>query len=109
MSVSSLGYVIIETVDPSKWRHFALTTLGLMEGAPGPDGSLRLRIDERPFRIAVINGRAERFVSAGWEFPNEGAWQACLASLRAADFAVRMGSAAEASNRFALKIAYCQD
>src|ERR1700733_6573563 len=109
MRVSSLGYVIVETTDLFKWRHFAVTTLGLMESTPGPDGSLRLRIDERPFRLAVIAGQADRFVSAGWEFRDEAAWEACLASLRAAEVAVRMGSDAEAANRLAHKIAFCRD
>ena len=68
MSVRSLGYVIIEATDLERWRQFALTTLGLMAGPLGPDGSLRLRIDERPFRLAVIPGRTDRFVSCGWEF-----------------------------------------
>ena len=63
MSVSTLGYVVVESADLPKWRSFASEAIGLMEGAPGPDGSLRLRIDQRPFRIAVVPGSAERFLA----------------------------------------------
>ncbi len=109
MTVRSLGYVIIEATDLEHWRRFALSTLGLMAGPPGPDGSLRLRIDERPFRLAVIPGKANRFVSCGWEFRDLQALDACLASLGAADVAVRAGTADEAANRLARQIAFCND
>jgi 3,4-dihydroxy-9,10-secoandrosta-1,3,5(10)-triene-9,17-dione 4,5-dioxygenase len=109
MTVRSLGYVIIESTDLQRWRQFAVTTLGLMEGEPGPDGSLRLRIDERPFRIAVIPGKTDRFVSCGWEFQDAQALDACLAGLRAADVAVRAGTPDEATNRLAKRVVFCAD
>lgn len=109
MTVSSLGYVIIEATDPEAWRHFAVSVLGLMQAQAGPDGSLRLRVDERPFRIAVLPGTADRFVSAGWEFRDADALDACVASLRAADVPVRVGSEGEAANRLAKRIAFCSD
>ena len=68
MTVRSLGYVVVEATDVGAWRKFALDTLGLMEGPAGADGGLRLRIDERPFRIAVVPGKKNRFISCGWEF-----------------------------------------
>jgi 3,4-dihydroxy-9,10-secoandrosta-1,3,5(10)-triene-9,17-dione 4,5-dioxygenase len=109
MTVSSLGYVIIETTDPEQWRQFAGSVLGLMPAEAGSDDSLRWRIDERPFRIAVVAGNSDRFVSAGWEFPDSDALDACLASLRAADVSVRVGSESEAANRLAKRIAFCSD
>lgn len=109
MAVTSLGYVIVEAVDLEKWRHFAVAVLGLMQGETGQDGSLRLRIDERPFRIAVIPGDTDRFVSAGWEFRDSEALDACIAGLRAADVPVRIGSEREAANRLAKRIVFCSD
>jgi 3,4-dihydroxy-9,10-secoandrosta-1,3,5(10)-triene-9,17-dione 4,5-dioxygenase len=109
MAVRSLGYVVIEATDLQRWRRFAVETLGLMEGPPGPDGSLRLRIDERPFRIAVVAGKADRFASAGWEFRDEQALQACVDGLRAAGVAVRAGTDREAANRLAKQVMFCSD
>ncbi len=109
MAVTSLGYVVVESTDPQKWRHFALDVLGLMEGPTGPDGSLLLRVDERPFRIAVMPGKSDRFISAGWEFRDAAALDACLASLKAADVSVRIGTASEAEGRLAGRIAFCTD
>jgi 3,4-dihydroxy-9,10-secoandrosta-1,3,5(10)-triene-9,17-dione 4,5-dioxygenase len=109
MAAITLGYVIVESVDPALWRKFAVDTLGLMEAAPGPEGALRLRIDDRPFRIEVRRGAKERFVSCGWEFANAAALEVCLAGLREAQVAVRAGSASEAEARCVREIAFCAD
>lgn len=109
MTVSSLGYVIVEAADVARWRGFALDVLGLMEAETGPDGSLRLRIDERPFRIAVLPGKQDRFVCAGWEFPSQAALDAAVASLKLANVEVRNGTAAEADNRLVQRLVMCRD
>lgn len=109
MAVTSLGYVIIETTQPERWRHFAGSVLGLMQADEGPDGSLRWRIDERPFRLAVVAGNTDRFVSAGWEFRDSDALDACIASLRSADVPIRVGGESEAANRLAKRIVFCGD
>ena len=64
------------------WRKFAIEVIGLMEGAPGADGSVRLRIDERPFRIAVVPGKHDRFLSCGWEFRDAAELDATVGTLR---------------------------
>jgi 3,4-dihydroxy-9,10-secoandrosta-1,3,5(10)-triene-9,17-dione 4,5-dioxygenase len=109
MTVRSLGYVVIEATDVAAWRKFAVEVIGLMEGAPGADGSVRFRIDERPFRIAVIPGQHNRFVSCGWEFRDAEELDAAVSALRAGKVEVRQGSAAEAQNRAVRQIAFCAD
>jgi 3,4-dihydroxy-9,10-secoandrosta-1,3,5(10)-triene-9,17-dione 4,5-dioxygenase len=109
MAAVTLGYVIVESADPSVWRQFAVDTVGLMEGAAGPQGALRLRIDERPFRIEVRRGPRERFASCGWELAGAAALADCVAGLREAGVAVRGGTAAEAEARCVREIAFCAD
>ncbi|HXY75398.1 MAG TPA: VOC family protein [Steroidobacteraceae bacterium] len=109
MTVRSLGYVVVEATDLAAWRKFALEVIGLMEGPSGPDGSLRLRVDERPFRISVVPGKRNRFVSSGWEFRDAAELSAVIAALRGASVEVRVGSAAEAENRRVREIAFCSD
>ncbi len=109
MTVRSLGYVVVETTDVAKWRKFALDTLGLMEGPAGADGSLRLRIDERPFRIAVVPGKKDRFISCGWEFKDAAELAGAIATLRDAGVEVRAGTEADATNRAVRQIAFCAD
>ncbi len=109
MTVRSLGYVVVEAPDLAAWRKFGLEVIGLMEGPAGPDGSLRLRIDERPFRIAVVPGKTNRFVSCGWEFKDAEELESTIATLRRAKVEVREGTAAEAANRAVRQLAYCKD
>lgn len=109
MAASALGYVIVESRDVSRWRVFATEVLGLMAAADGADGSLRLRVDERPFRLLVIPGTADRFFAAGWEFSSEESFDACIASLRSADMAVHEASSSEAKDRCVHRLARCQD
>jgi 3,4-dihydroxy-9,10-secoandrosta-1,3,5(10)-triene-9,17-dione 4,5-dioxygenase len=99
MTVRSLGYVVVEASDPGAWRKFAVDVIGLMEGSPGADGSVRFRIDERPFRIAVIPGKRDRFVSCGWEFRDAAELESVIGTLQAANVEVRRGTEAEAVNR----------
>lgn len=109
MPASSLGYVVVEATSLPAWRYFAVDTLGLMAGAEGPDGGLRLRVDERPFRVLVLPGQADRFIASGWEFPHREQFEACLVSLRAGDVNVEMASDTDAASRCVNEIARCVD
>jgi 3,4-dihydroxy-9,10-secoandrosta-1,3,5(10)-triene-9,17-dione 4,5-dioxygenase len=108
MGVASLGYVLIESRDPAAWRNFGAGVLGLMP-VDGADGGVRFRMDDRPFRIAIIPGNEDRFVAAGWELPGEDAFKICLKALAQADIAVEHGSAAEAADRKVRAFVRCQD
>src|SRR5258708_15107832 len=109
MGTSSLGYIVAESADLDSWRRFGVGTIGLMEGGDAPDGSLRLRVDERPFRIALMPGRTERFLAAGWEFPDRDQFEACLGSLRSADVPVQLADSADAAARCVTQMARCAD
>jgi 3,4-dihydroxy-9,10-secoandrosta-1,3,5(10)-triene-9,17-dione 4,5-dioxygenase len=109
MTVRSLGYVVVEATDVAAWRRFAADVIGLMEAPAGPDGSVRFRIDERPFRIAVLPGRQNRFVGCGWELRDAAELKTAVASLRGAGVEVRAGTAAEADGRVVHEIAFCND
>jgi 3,4-dihydroxy-9,10-secoandrosta-1,3,5(10)-triene-9,17-dione 4,5-dioxygenase len=109
MGVSSLGYVVVEAPETAAWRRFGIDVLGLAAGPDAGDGSLRLRVDERPFRVLVVPGKSNRFVGAGWEFRDEGALEVALASLARAGVEVRAGTAAEAQSRCVRRLAHASD
>jgi len=108
MAISSLGYVIIEAKDPAAWRTFGADVLGLM-AADAPAGEVRLRMDERPFRIAVKPGDADRFVASGWELPSLEAYEATIAKLREAGVEVEIGSREDAADRKVYGLVRCKD
>ena len=108
MAISSLGYVIIEAKDPAAWRTFGADVLGLM-AADAPAGEVRLRMDERPFRIAVKPGDTDRFVASGWELPSLEAYEATIAKLREAGVEVEPGSREDAADRKVYGLVRCKD
>jgi 3,4-dihydroxy-9,10-secoandrosta-1,3,5(10)-triene-9,17-dione 4,5-dioxygenase len=108
MTTSSLGYTIIEATDIAAWRKFGADVLGLM-ATDAPDGGLRLRMDHRPFRIAIVPAKEDRFVVSGWELPNVEAYEACLESLTGACVAVERGTKDDAADRKVRELARCKD
>jgi 3,4-dihydroxy-9,10-secoandrosta-1,3,5(10)-triene-9,17-dione 4,5-dioxygenase len=109
MGVSSLGYVVVEAPETTAWRRFAVDVLGLVAGPDGADGSLRIRVDERPFRILVVPGKTNRFVAAGLEFRDEAALEATIASLGLAGVEVTPASGQEAEGRCVRRLVRCAD
>lgn len=67
MSICGLGYLGVETPDPSFWEPFGTEVLGMAVAARGDDGTLFFRIDERSHRLAIHPGADSRIRYAGWE------------------------------------------
>jgi 3,4-dihydroxy-9,10-secoandrosta-1,3,5(10)-triene-9,17-dione 4,5-dioxygenase len=109
MGVGSLGYVVAETRDLGAWRRFGTGVLGLMEASAPASGMLAFRIDKRPFRLLIVEGAREGFLTAGLEFVSPGDYQAALAALRAAGVAVEEATPTEAKARHAHGLARCSD
>jgi 3,4-dihydroxy-9,10-secoandrosta-1,3,5(10)-triene-9,17-dione 4,5-dioxygenase len=108
MKIHSLGYVRLESTDVGQWRGFAEDVLGL-RATDGPDGSLRLRMDERPVRIAIVPGQQDRLVAAGLELRDKAALDAAVTELEAAGVAVKEGPAADADERLVERFVSLQD
>lgn len=82
MSIRGLGYIGINARDVEGWRRYA-GTLGAM-AVDGPSG-LSLRIDDRPFRVAVsATADAEELAFTGWEVADADALDCAADQLRAA-------------------------
>jgi 3,4-dihydroxy-9,10-secoandrosta-1,3,5(10)-triene-9,17-dione 4,5-dioxygenase len=108
MKIHSLGYVRLESTHVGQWRGFAEDVLGL-RATDGPDGSLRLRMDERPVRIAIVPGQQDRLVAAGLELRDKAALDAAVTELEAAGVAVKEGPAADADERLVERFVSLQD
>jgi 3,4-dihydroxy-9,10-secoandrosta-1,3,5(10)-triene-9,17-dione 4,5-dioxygenase len=84
MDIRALGYIGIDVADVDRWRGYAemLGTMVIAEGS-----GLRMRIDERPFRVAVeASESSEGLAFAGWELPDAKALTRATAELNAAGF-----------------------
>ncbi len=100
MNIRSLGYVLIESTDPQKWLEFGTEVLGLMV-APGmpDDGTIYFKMDERPFRLAIVPGDSDRLQLCGLELLSEANFNAAREELAAAGVAVVQGTATELAQR----------
>jgi len=67
MPIHSLGYIRWRTPKCDEWSTFATEILGFMPTA-GPDPNTRyFRIDDRPFRFAVVEGEVPGIDAVGFE------------------------------------------
>ena len=98
VEIHSLGLVRFGSTVVEEWRGFAADILG-MSVSDGPDGSLLLRMDERPYRIAIVPSATDRLLAAAFEVRDRVALEVAVRELEAAGVAVKEGSADEAAAR----------
>ena len=82
IDIRGLAYFVAQIDDLAEWKHYAENVLGMMTSA-APGGGLYVKMDERPFRILVVQGDERRYVASGWELAGEVAFKAALAENRA--------------------------
>lgn len=98
MDIHSLGYVRLESTNVEQWRSFARDILGAAVN-DGPDGALHVRLDDRPYRIAIIPSDTDRFGGAAFEVRDGLSFENAIAELEAAGVAVKHGTADDAKDR----------
>lgn len=64
--VSSLAYIGFTSPAAGEWSSFGPDILGLELVDPGPDGAVRLRVDDVAWRIAVHHGDTDDLAYLGW-------------------------------------------
>lgn len=78
--IRALSYFVAQIDNVQKWQHYAENVLGMMTSATA-DGGLYIKMDERPFRMLVVEGAENRYLASGWELAGKGAFDAMLAKL----------------------------
>ncbi|MEA1028099.1 VOC family protein [Pseudomonas sp. N-137] len=81
MSVSSLGYVVVEANDLNAWTNYARDILGAESNQVGD--ALELRVDDRAWRIRVEQGPLNDLKAIGFETLNAAGFADVLAKLDA--------------------------
>lgn len=110
MSVSSLGYVILQMKDPSAWADFAVNVLGFgVADRPDPKGAKFLRMDETPFRYMIIKGDEDRFIAGAYDLVSEARFLSMIEMIKATGVKVIDGTADEAARRGVKGFAKFQD
>jgi 2,3-dihydroxybiphenyl 1,2-dioxygenase len=92
MGVSALGYVDINISDASGWRRMLVDVFG-MQLVDRADGSIAVRLDERPHRLILRPGQTDVVATVGWEVADRPSLDALAERLRSFGVDVRGGSA----------------
>ncbi|WP_374482504.1 VOC family protein [Zoogloea sp.] len=108
IDIRGLGYFVAETPDLTEWQRYAEDVLGMMTSS-APGGGLYVKMDERPFRMLVVQGEQRRYVASGWELAGEGAFKDALATLEKAGVGYELAPQALCAQRGMQAIALVTD
>ncbi|MBD7978734.1 VOC family protein [Serpens gallinarum] len=98
IKIRGLSYLVAQVQNLSEWQRYAEDVLG-MQVNPAPGGGLYVKMDERPFRMLIVEGADARYVASGWEVADEKAYAQALQVFADKGVAVEQGSAAECGQR----------
>ncbi|NQD55385.1 biphenyl 2,3-dioxygenase [Pseudomonas sp. CM25] len=70
IDIRGLSYFVSQIENLSQWQRYAEDVLGMQVHA-APGGGLYVKMDERPFRMLVVEGDAPRYLASGWELASE--------------------------------------
>lgn len=85
--VIGLGYVVIEAKDLGAWKQFACDLLGFQASVETAD-RLKLRVDEKSYRLDIRRGNADSVAVLGWEVKGAEELEELRRSLEAHGFQV---------------------
>lgn len=106
--IRALSYFVAQIENLDDWRRYAEDVLGMMT-SPAPGGGLYVKMDERPFRMLILEGAQACYLASGWELSGERAFEALLTRLRNADVAFELGDAALCEQRGVQALAMVRD
>jgi extradiol dioxygenase len=90
MNPIALGYVGVTTARAAEWLDFAPSILAA-DAQRAADGSVRVRIDERPYRLAIHAGPDDELSYIGWEVADKAAVEAAFEQFDRAGYSPAWG------------------
>ena len=71
--IRSLAYLGVVTPGHDEWNSFGPEVLGLQAAEPGPDGAVRLKMDDAVWRLALHPGEKNDLAYVGWSVADKAA------------------------------------
>ncbi|MFD6321513.1 VOC family protein [Streptomyces sp. NPDC001812] len=105
----SLAYLGISSPAVDEWPTFATEVLGCMLAEPGPDGAVRLRVDDALWRIQIHPGEVDAVDYFGWAVTDEASLDELQGRLEAEGVEVHEGDAELAAARAVNRIRWFVD
>jgi 2,3-dihydroxybiphenyl 1,2-dioxygenase len=107
--IEALGYIGLASPKAEEWLTFAPEVLGLELVGRGPDGAVRLRIDDAAHRIAVHPGERDDLAYLGWTVAGPAALEAAAVALEKQGLTVERGGPELAAERAVADVAWFVD
>ncbi|MEU5841453.1 VOC family protein [Rhodococcus sp. NPDC047139] len=98
MTIHSLGYLRLTSVDVDAWTRFGTHVLG-MTAERSPQGGVALRMDEHAVRLEIVPGESSGVSGVGFEVENRAELDSLTATLQSRGIDVRTASSAECDAR----------
>ncbi|MBR9829646.1 MAG: biphenyl 2,3-dioxygenase [Oceanospirillales bacterium] len=108
IDIRELGYFVAQAESLKGWQDYAEQVLGMMT-ADAPEGGLYVKMDERPFRMLIVEGSENCYLASGWELASEDAFAAATAELDEKGVAWEAGDAALCNQRGVQQLAILRD
>ncbi|UTW12316.1 VOC family protein [Marinobacterium rhizophilum] len=108
IDIRELGYFVAQAENLDDWQQYAEQVLGMMTSA-APGGGLYVKMDERPFRMLVVEGPDSRYLASGWGLASEDAFATATAELDQRGVAWEAGDAALCNQRGVQALAVLKD
>ncbi|OZC77219.1 hypothetical protein CH251_05350 [Rhodococcus sp. 06-462-5] len=110
MYIHSLGYIGVTSPAADQWTDFGTSIFGLeVTERSWDDDPVRIRWDDRPFRLAVHQGPEDTIAYVGWEAPTRQAYSAMLAHLESSGATVKASTDTERRARQVRDMVWFED
>jgi extradiol dioxygenase len=107
--IQELSYIGIASPRFEDWRAYGTAQLGAKMADDGPDGAVRLAVDDVDYRIAIHPGELDEFRYAGWGLANETDLRQFSTELRDKGVDVHPGDDALAAERQVAELVWFED
>lgn len=108
MGIRELGYLIFSSPDLAGWESLGEDIFG-MSASKTAQGALYLKMDDRDYRIAIVEGSEDRLLASGWEVTGKPEFDSLRQRLVDAGVAVSDGSPDERQLRRVQEFFSCDD
>jgi extradiol dioxygenase len=107
--IRSLDYIGFRSPNAEKWLEFGPEILGLELAGRGPDGAVRLRVDDAAWRISVHPGAADDLAYLGWGVGGPSQLEDAIVTLEKQGFQLHRAESALAAERAVAELAWFID
>lgn len=97
--IKSLAYIGVNSPHYKEWETFGPEVLGVQVAGHGPDGAVRLRLDEAAHRITIHPGERNSIAYIGWNVKDEADAKAVAARVAAHGLEAQRAAADECAQR----------